>query len=134
MGCDLRERTNAPSQLLRLKNKNISEILFVCVVVLISEHLQRFPNISPIPIKLLYWEQLCFFLTPPVSQYLSIFLWPPIFPPSLLKERRYNSSNTMGTIRTITFQPYFLLYFCRTNLSYGYWTRYIEVLLQQLSQ
>jgi hypothetical protein len=62
-------------------------------------------------------------------------LRPPILLSCPLKERgRYNSHNTMGTIPTITFQLYFLLRSCGTHLSYGYWRRYIGVLLQQLPQ
>jgi hypothetical protein len=80
------------------------------------------PQYHPlIPIKLSYWGRCATFSSPAVPQYLSLFLCPPIFSSSHLKERgRYNSPNTMGTIPTTTFQPYFLLHSYGTHLSYGY--------------
>ena len=102
-------------------------------VALGLEHLQQFPNTSPYPYKTIILGIAMSFVASAIPQYLSFFWWPPIFPSSLLKERgRYNSPNTMETIPTTTFQPYFLLHICGTHLSYGYWGRYIGVLLQHL--
>jgi hypothetical protein len=112
----------------RLSKMHTKELVDVC-----SGHLQQFPNTFPYPYKTVILGQLYFFLAPAVSQYLSIFLWPPIFSSSPLKEReRYNSPNTRGPFQLPLFSHIFSYTPVRPTFYICIGRDILGVLLQQL--
>ena len=99
------------------------------------EHLLHFSNTSSYPHKtVILGTTMLFSCSSSSSIPISFFGGHQYFLISPQRKGRYNSPNTMGIIPTTTFQSYFLLHFCGTCLLYGYWRRYIGVLLQQLPQ